>query len=79
MQEFSSLSSILWERIFKLRRASCIGCICNQQNSTIHEICLTNIWHNFFHSEAVRSLFEDKIITNNEKQFLMNVQSAIQQ
>ena len=79
MRAFSALSSILWERIFKLRRASCIGCICGQNNTNTHEICLTNIWHQFFHSEAVRSSFEDKIITNTEKQYLMNVQSTIHQ
>jgi hypothetical protein len=77
MREISELSNILWERILKLRRNSCIGCICNHNSQKFHDICLTNIYHNYYYSTALNTLFYEKLISNQEKQFLDNLNSSL--
>jgi hypothetical protein len=77
MRNISELSNILWERILTLRRNSCIGCICNHNSQRFHEICLSNINHTYFHTTALNTLFHEKLITNQEKQYLENLNSSL--
>ena len=77
MREISQLSNILWDRTLKLRRNSCIGCICNHNSQKFHDICLTDIYHNYFHTTALNTLLHEKLITNQEKQYLDNFNSPL--
>lgn len=76
MRKIQDLSFILWERIFKLRKNSCIGCICEHNFQKYHNICLNNINHNYYFNYALDTLLFEQIITNHEKQLLENLNKS---
>ena len=77
MRDVQELSNILWERIFKLRNASCIGCICEYSFNKFHEICLSDAYHNYFYTYSLHTLLTENLINNHEKQILENIQNSM--
>jgi hypothetical protein len=79
MRETQLLSNLVWERIIKLRKSSCIGCICGYNFNRLHDICLTDAYNDFFYFYALQTLYLENLINNQEKQILENICKNINQ